>query len=173
MKNKKGVSGVITAVILIGLAIVSAGVVWGVVNNLLSEQLDEAESCFGVFDKVSLNNQFTCLNTSGELEEDDFMIFQLNLADIEPSSVVVSIVTSGETKSYTIEKDSDTSGLDTWPIGDQSTALPGKNGGKTYRTTEPLSGTPTLIQVIPVVGGNQCQVSDKIETIDNCFLLAS
>ena len=60
MINKKGVSGIVATVIMIALVIAIGGVVWAVVNNLVSEQLDDAGSCFNIFEEVSFNNQYTC-----------------------------------------------------------------------------------------------------------------
>ena len=52
IKNKKAISGIVTAVIMIALVMAAAIIVWVVVNNLVTEQLGEAESCFMIFGKV-------------------------------------------------------------------------------------------------------------------------
>ena len=59
-KNHKGLSGVITAVIMIALVLAAAGIVWGVVNNMLKGQMEGAEACFGNYDKVTINSIYTC-----------------------------------------------------------------------------------------------------------------
>ena len=49
MNNKRGLSTVITTLILIALVLVAVGVVWVVVRNILSEQTEEISSGFGSF----------------------------------------------------------------------------------------------------------------------------
>jgi len=44
LKSKKGVSGVVTVVILVALVLVAIGVMWGVVSNLLKEESRIVES---------------------------------------------------------------------------------------------------------------------------------
>ena len=44
MKNKKGLSTVVTTLIIILLVLVAVGIIWGVVNNLLSKSSDTIES---------------------------------------------------------------------------------------------------------------------------------
>ena len=41
--NKKGVSGVVTVVILVALVLVAIGVIWGVVSNLLEEESETVD----------------------------------------------------------------------------------------------------------------------------------
>lgn len=50
MKNRKAMSQVITALILVGIVLVSAGVVWYVYNNVINSQKGQIASysdCFG------------------------------------------------------------------------------------------------------------------------------
>ncbi|MBR9701359.1 hypothetical protein GOV13_00375 [Candidatus Pacearchaeota archaeon] len=51
MINKKGLSGIITVVIIIGIALVAMGVVWYVLSDVLEEQTDNiafSEKCLDV-----------------------------------------------------------------------------------------------------------------------------
>ena len=52
MSNKGGVSEVVTTVIMVALAIVAIGVVWVVIQNILSEQGEQIEAGLS---RVSLN----------------------------------------------------------------------------------------------------------------------
>jgi len=97
--NKKGISGVVATVILIALVLAVVAIVWGVVTNLVSEQLEEAGSCFEVFDKVSLNNQYTCYNATATPKNFQFSI---NIGDADINEVIVMISAEGTTKSYSI-----------------------------------------------------------------------
>ena len=53
--NKRGLSTVVTTLIIVLLVLVAIGIIWGVVNNLVQENLEGAGSCYDMFDKVGLN----------------------------------------------------------------------------------------------------------------------
>jgi hypothetical protein len=42
--NKRGLSGIITLMLIVGIAVVAVGVVWFTINNLVSEQTEELAS---------------------------------------------------------------------------------------------------------------------------------
>lgn len=160
--NKRGVSGVITVVILIGLVMATTVIVWTVVNSLVSDRLGDAEACFGNFEKVTLNNRYTCYNSSSSKT-----MFSINIGDIDVDGVVVSISSEGTTKGYTItDTNSTISGLTDY-FGGASIIIPGKNSGLTYIATE-YPNKPDSINIRPVINGKQCEVSDSIIEIDSC-----
>lgn len=170
MQSKRGLSGVVTAMILIALAIAMVAIIWLVIGNLVNDQLDSAGSCVDVFGKVSLNNRYTCYNSSSnELQ------FSISIGDIEPTSVIVGVSGEGSTTSVTINNVTGTvANLVTYPSRSTSIALPSKNGGLTYildLTAAGFSGQPDSVSLIPIIGKNQCEVSDSINQIDNCELL--
>ena len=64
--NNKGISGIILTIIMIGLVLVAAGVVWVVFSNVLEKQtqaLDYNEKCAGLNLKVTTNDT-SCLDGS-------------------------------------------------------------------------------------------------------------
>jgi len=168
--RKRGVSGVIATVLLIGLVVVIIAVVWGVVMNLVKENVDSTSSCFGNFNKVELNNQYTCYNAnSSELS------FSVSVGDIELEKVMVLISGSGTTKSVELSsigliKDYLKPYGGNWG---SAVTKPGSNSGKTYvinlsHADVGLSGKPDLIKISPVVSGTQCETSDSISNIEPC-----
>jgi len=169
--NRKGLSAVVTAMIMVALAIAMVAIIWLVISNLVNEQLDSAGSCVEVFGKVSINNRYTCYNsTSNELQ------FSISIGDLDVSSVLVGISGEGSTINLKINNETGTvSNLVTYPTRSTSITLPGKNGGLTYilnLTAAGFSGSPDSIELVPIVGKNQCEVSDSLSQIDNCNLLA-
>ena len=57
INNKKGISGIILTIIMIGLVLVAVGIVWYVVNNVLTEQtesIDYASKCNGLIFEVNV-----------------------------------------------------------------------------------------------------------------------
>ena len=168
-KNNKGLSGVITAVILIALAFSLVTIVWVVVNNLVQEELDDVESCFGVFDEVTINGRYTCYNSiSNELQ------FSINVKDINIEEILIAISGAGTTKSFTITSEEKTianlANYQSTGFGTDQIKLPGKNAGLTY-VTNAFSNAPDLIEIAPIINGKQCGVSDSLSEIDNCLSL--
>ena len=171
VRGKKAISGVVTAVILIALAIAIVAIVWVVVNNLVQEELDEAGSCFEIFNKVTINPRFTCHNDTGnELQ------FSVSVGDIDVDEALVSVAGQGTTRSFTLSSVAGpVTNIVTYPDRETSVQLPGKNSGLTYildLTAAGFSGVPTAIEIAPKVGGNQCDVSDSLGQIDDCQLLS-
>lgn len=168
MKNKKAVSGIIATVLMIGLVIAVVGVVWVVITNLVSEQLEEAGSCLDVSGKVTFNSRYTCYNSSSN----EFKI-SIEVKDIDLEKIVVFVSGAGKTDSYEITKTGGT--LSNWMnySGGYTIYLPGKNSGLTYllNTSAEGIGIPDEIGVYPVVRGKQCDVSDSISRVVDCQAL--
>ncbi|MCW8966502.1 MAG: hypothetical protein OQK82_07440 [Candidatus Pacearchaeota archaeon] len=169
LKSKKAISGIITAVIMIALVMAATAILWGVVNNIVNEQLDEAGSCFDLYDKVTINNRYTCHNTTS-----DELRFSINVGDIDLSGLLVSVSGDGDSKSFKLTSENLTeSYLFNYPNKTLGIALPEKNSGKTFilDLTSVGISKPDLIQIAPIVGSKQCEVSDTLTEIDNCLLL--
>lgn len=163
MKNKKGISGVLAAVIMIALVMVAGTIVWTVVNNMVKEKLEGAGSCINIFDKVSLNLAYTCFDDTTNV------IFSISRKDIDIDAIVVLITGGGSTKSFRFDEN----GVDSIDIieysADAGTSMPGKNEGKTYKYTgTAFQTTPDSIEIAPVIGEKQCGVSDEITEIPTC-----
>ena len=173
IKNKRGLSGIITAVILIALVMTVAVIVWVVVTNMVQGELGGTESCFGTYGKVTLNNRYTCYNfTSNSFQ------FSIDLGDVDVDSVIALVSGGGTTKSYTITNEEQIiTNVANYPFDPlngfaiDSIKLPGKNGGLTY--LENASKTkPDLIKLIPVINNKQCEAFDSLSSIDDCASLA-
>lgn len=167
--EKRAISGVITAVVMIALVMAASSIVWVIVNNLVKEKLDEAGSCFDTFEKVTINNRYTCYNaSSSELQ------ISVNVADIELTELLVSVSGEGESKSFKLDKNELSNGyLSYYPTHNQPVSIPGKNSGRTYIFDTIAAGVsnPSSVQVAPVVGGRQCEVTDSLQSIDRCLSL--
>jgi len=163
-KNKKALSGVITAVIMIALVMAAAVIVWSVVNNTIKNQIGNTEACFGNYNKVAINRYYTCYDSVSDVFQ-----FSLSIGDIEIDSVVVAISSAGSTNSYTLTNQNQSiSGLGPYPSGSGEVSLPAKNAGKTYMISG-FTSSPDVIKIAPVIGGKQCEVSDTLSSIEACF----
>lgn len=166
MIKKKGLSGVITVVIMVALVMVAATIVWGVVNNILKNKLGEAKSCFDIFGKITINNMYTCYNSSSNEVQ-----FSISIGDIDVDELIILISSEGATKNFRITNTaSSITGLTNYPSGSSDIKLPEKNSGLTYIASG--FNQPDSIEIVPVINGEQCDVSDSLYEIDNCSLLS-
>jgi len=147
--KKKGVSAVVATVILIALTFAIISIVWAVVNNLVSENIESSESCFGVFGKVTLNQDYTCYNNTVGTDE---LWFSINVGNIEKvDDILVAISGGGTTESFRMLGDNP-AGLFYYPNRTGPITIPGKNQGRTYIYELPVSFTqiPDKIEIAPV-----------------------
>ncbi len=162
--ENKGLSGVVTAVIMIALVMAAAMIVWGIVNTTIKGQIKGAESCFGNYNKVTINSIYTCYDSTN-----DKFQFSLNIGDIEVDSVLISVSAGGSTNSYTLtNEEQPITGLGPYPSGEGEVSLPGKNAGLTYIASG-FPERPDLMKIAPIINDQQCEVSDTLSEIENCF----
>ena len=85
-ENKRGLSTIVSTMIMIVLVIVAVGIIWTVVKNLIEGKIKETESCFGIFEKVTLNNKYTCYNSSS-----DEVQFSISIGEMDVDKILVLI----------------------------------------------------------------------------------
>ena len=166
--EKRGLSGVVSIVIFVGLAVAAIALIWAVVQGLVEDETKKTESCFNILDKVTINRDYTCYN-SGEEE----LNFSINVGDINLDEVLVSITDDlGTSKSFKISNNVQSLPNLAYPNGTASVNLPEKNSGKTYIYYLGIAGMsiPSSIQIAPVVNGEQCGISDSQNEIDDCSI---
>lgn len=168
-KNRNGLSTIITTLIIIVLSIVAVGLVWVSVNGMVKKQISSSESCFGNYNKVTLNSQYTCYERISPTNYN--LRFSLSVGDINVDKIIVSVSSASSVSSYVITNISrNISGLSMYPSGSSNIIVPGMNSGLTYKATGFTSGIDG-IQIAPVIGGNQCDVSDSITQVEDCALM--
>ncbi len=163
-EGKKGLSGVVSVVILIALTVALVAIVWSVVNNLVNENI-EATSCLDVLNEIEINRLYTCYNSSGSGE----LQFSISMGEAEIESLLVSIASQGSSNTFRISPaGTDDENLEPFSEGGP-VRLPGKNSGLTYRY--PVSSEPDLLEISPKVGDTQCETMDKVLDFPNCASL--
>jgi len=173
MLDKRGLSAVVTAVIMIALVVSAIAIVWGVVANLVEEELEGAESCVNVFEKVGINSRYTCYDSStpGNLK----FQFSLSLGDIDVEEVLFAVSAEGTTKTFSISNIAkDIPNVDNFPLPSGLIVLPGKNGGLTYvydLSAAGFSSGPDSFEIAPTIDGKQCSSSDLLRDIPKCETL--
>jgi flagellin-like protein len=178
IENKKGLSEVVTTVILIALVLVAAGLIWGVVRTMINKNIKSSESCFNIADKVSINGAYTCYNPgTNELN------LSVSVGDLSIEGLVVSVSKGGTAKGIEIKEGVAVANVRNYddPVltyGTVGLKVPTKNSGRTYVTkVNSLLGVggnlpPKSIQISPIVNGEQCGVADSLTEISDCALLA-
>jgi len=161
-KNKKGLSVVIATVILVALTLAAIGIIWTAVNTLVEDSTEGAESCFNLFEKVSIEDRYTCYNvTSGET------VFSISVGDVDLEGVLVGVATNTTGVSLALVKGGSLiPGLRMFN-GSSTVFSPAKNSGESY-VLSGLNGTPRLVEIIPVVGGTECDIIDTVEDFGSC-----
>ncbi len=163
-KNKRGLSAVVVTLILVLLAVVLTGIVWTVVDKIVNKESDYAKACFNIFEKVKINDDYSCYNTL----EKEFQ-FGIGIADIEVDEVLFSL--SWVDSSYSMSVPGSDSSLRYYSgTYGESVELPGENEGKTYvvNVTEFGGTKPDSIEIAPIISGHQCEVSDSLFEIVTC-----
>jgi len=163
MENKRGLSTVVSIMILVLLVITLISIIWVMVNNLVEEELEEAGTCFGIFEELTINNKFTCYNSSS-----NEVHFSLNIGEIDIDKVLVSVSNNVDgSQVFEISNVlSDITNLRSYSSG-KEVKLPGKNSGRTYIVSNFFS-EPDSIRVAPVIGTTTCEVSDSLYEINDC-----
>ncbi|MEX2016921.1 MAG: hypothetical protein WD876_00405 [Candidatus Pacearchaeota archaeon] len=166
LKNKYGLSEVVSTVMIIGITVVVGVVVWAIVSNLIGEQLEEGETCFGVVDQVQLNRDYTCYNSTSNA-----MQFSLSVGDINASGIIVSVSYSGTSKSATLpDSVQNIADITNYPSNSTGVKIPSKNSGATYFFNG-ITEKPILISIIPIIEGKQCGATDTQKGIVDCLAL--
>jgi hypothetical protein len=166
--DKKGLSTIVITLILIALSLAAVVLVWTFVNSMIKGQIKSSEACYGNYDKIKINGEYTCYERVGS---NYYLRFSIGISDVRPEKVIVAVSSAGETKSYTITTNSTAiAGLAMYPSNNSAIMLPEINGGFTYRTSA-FSAKIDSIKIAPVMNGVQCDISDSILEIADCNLI--
>ena len=188
--QRKGMSTVLATVIIVGITVAIGALVWGVISNLVGENLQEGQACFGVFDQVKLNNDYTCYNqTANQLQ------FSLTVEDIDINGILVSVSSAGASESATLTDQLQTlTEIKNYPSGSctgnakpcnqlsssqcssqlgciwDGVKIPDRNAGLTYFFNG-ITSSPISVSIIPIINGEQCGSTDTLYEIDDCASL--
>ncbi|MEM4325793.1 MAG: hypothetical protein QXU40_00635 [Candidatus Pacearchaeota archaeon] len=167
---KRGVSGVVTTLILIGLSILALLIIWASISDFIKKEVNKSEKCFKVIDKVTLNKQKTCYNPITKQVH-----FFVEVGDVEIDGLLVGISSDKVGKSFVIRKEGVRIDGVSMYNGSELIILPEKEGGLEYvYNTEQINNEntenfyPRILQISPIIGQFQCDVSDTMNEIDVC-----
>ena len=111
MQNKKGLSDVVTTVIIVALSLVAIAIVWVVVNNLISENASTIENQGGCLttnlEIVSVSSSCSIVNVtvkkiSGDTEIGGVKVIAYNAAGASVNGSITGTMTVGDQKTTSI-----------------------------------------------------------------------
>lgn len=161
MMNKKGLSAIVTVMVLVLIVVAGIVIIWKVIDKTVEEGLNEAKSCYDLIGKIEINSEYTCYD-AGE----DEMHVSVGVGDVEVESLLIIISDEDSSKSFKLTNELETitnlRNYD-WTL---QVKIPNKNAGSTYIASEIIE-TPLEIKLAPVVNGNLC-AGDTLTNIGFC-----
>src|SRR6056297_731534 len=136
MKNKRGISNVVSMVLILVLVMAAAVMVWNFVEDSLSDTMEETSSCHDARGKVTLENDQTCYNITNAETQIKFMV---EIGDVNVDELLVSIQTNKQSETYKLTSDqTNVANLTTYPKDNQFVSVPGEESGQIYLATFPM-----------------------------------
>lgn len=166
-KNSKGLSTVVATILMVAITVFTVAIVWAVINNLVEERTENTASCFNSLGEVTINNRFTCYNSSSnELQ------FSIDVGDFDVDGILVGVSVNGSGETWTFNSTSRSINNLRLYSGSTSIVAPSKNGGQTYIFDLGSGGyneVPTSLRVAAVVDGTNCEISDSVTEFSTCI----
>ena len=164
--NKRAISSIIATLLLVVLTIVLVAIIWTVINRMVSQKINQSSACFGNFDPITINSQYTCYNSSA-----NSVRFSLDVGATKVDGVIVSISSPSKSLSISINGSNNQVANLSLYNGTSSVMVPAVNSGVTYIYNWSGSDVPNSIQIAPIVNGQQCGASNPVQ-LDDCQLLS-
>jgi len=166
-RNKKGLSAVVTVMILILMIVAATSVIWVVVQKSVKNDLGKTKSCYEALGKITLNSEYTCYD-----DAENKVLISVNIGDAEIDELMVAIRYAEDSKVFTLTNEEGTiEGLTNYPDGSSNIVLPGKKAGKTYVASN-IMEEPTRIEIAYTIDGDTCEDSDYISEVPSCTSLS-
>ncbi len=161
--NRKGLSQVVGTVVLIALTVALVAGVLTMVRNYVDTGLKKAASCKDIFEKVSINPDYTCFDPVS-----NSTLISISRGKIVLDSLLVSVSFENFGRKFSLKNGMGAvENLTNYGTGTSNVSLPGNESGKTYC----LSGiykVPSKIQIAPRIGGTNCNIMDSMEEVPTC-----
>lgn len=161
--NKKGLSQIVATMLLILLTVGMIAGIWVTINAFVTDKLESTKSCYGLFEKININDEFTCYNSTGE-----YVKLSIEVKDIDLTALLISVNYGDNADTYTLTNKSQIiQNISFYKSIEQEVKMPGKESGKTYIINK--TGVPEKIEIAPKVNNEICEVIDFIENVPTCM----
>lgn len=168
-KMKRGLSPIIASVLLVLLVFVLVAVVWTTYKGIVNRNLNKAESCLDTVGKIEIVGRYTCYDQNASHPQFQFSIER---KDVNIDEIIVSLSSISGNKNFNLKNNTQTiTGLRIYPDV-YNIRMPEKNSAITYIVNLTAVGftKPDGIKIAPIANGEQCEVVDTLNEIDNCII---
>jgi hypothetical protein len=164
LNNCKGISTIIATLLIVAITIISTGIIWVTINDMINDKM-KISNCVNTFDKVLINDYYTCYDSSS-----DELKISIEIKDIEIDSVIIIIYEESQSKTFELPSTGYTYVKPYNGNYSDSLTLPSQNSALTYifNVDSAGMGGVSMIKVSPKIEGYQCEASDTIFNIDSC-----
>ena len=126
-KNKKGVSAIVTTILLILISVVAVGLIAGFMMPMLKESLKGGASCFELIDYVKIaQSQYSCYDS-----EKTSLQIERGMNNYSIKGIIVSIAKAGESTRYELRDGKTVNGVK-MKDGSEVIQIPTVGGSRTY-----------------------------------------
>ena len=166
MMKKKGISGIVSVVIIIALVMAAGLLVWNFVQDALSERMEGTQLSYNAIGKVEINEDYTCYNVrEGEVG------VSISVGDIDLDGLLISVLgnTGSETYKLTSEAKNMTN-IKNYLSRKGTVIVPGKDSGRVFvlKGLEEMDLNSMTIEISPIIDDNQCDPLDSIKKVYPC-----
>jgi hypothetical protein len=150
IKNKKGLSTIISILIIIGITMIAGGIIWSVSRTIIQERMDYSKSCsLELLENINIDTINTHYNkTTQNLE------LYITIGGFDIEKVIVYVTYNGETKTTALETDLETNS------GKKHTIVLSSLG---FSVTDDKA--PEAVKIAPMVNKQQCSIVDTFYQI--------
>ncbi len=149
-KNKKGVSTIISVLVILMFVLVATAIVWKVVLPMIKNTTNRINACGpDILGKIEIDKVHTCYQEGGASSPNTLKV-SIKVKDIETDKLIIFVSMDGKTKKFEETQQA--------------------NSGEVYTLDNngEIISKPELIEVAPVIDGEQCDVVDSISNIPDC-----
>ena len=173
IKNKRGLSEVISNLLIVMLTLVVIAGLWVFVNNFVLDKLGTAKKCSGVAGKIEFGDS-TCY-TYNDVTNELNLTIALNRKDLNMDGVLIAVKPSnGDTKSFKIMADGSSVYDYVKNLGDSGynpLIIPQEDEGRSYIFNFGyLSPKPETIslELAPIIEKEYCTSVDMWNSVPAC-----
>lgn len=170
-KDKKGLSEVISTLLILILTVAVLAGLWLFVQNFVLDKLGTAKKCSGIAGKIEFGQETCYVYKDIPIIQKELRI-SLNHADLKMDGVLISVTSmAGESKSFKITVDGQSSDANVKEFGGSYGSLlpfPEENSGKIYIFNLDSFGEPKTIEMVPIIEKEYCASVDLWNDIPVC-----
>ena len=171
MNHEKGLSQIVSTVLLILISVAFIGGVFYTIRTYVDTGIESTDACSNIIEQVKISSEYTCYDSASRS-----VVVSIARSEILMDSLLVSIYSNEDGNSkvfYLSNEPEEIEGVSNYDSGGAEillVSLPGNESGKTYCVSG-FQRAPTRIEIAPRISGVQCSVIDSLGEIRGCVNL--